>query len=206
MTHKIAGAIVAGGKSSRFSGQDKAQAMLVGQPLLQWVYSRLRPQVQVVFLNNPPNKTEHSLDLAKVTDAIAEQSGPLNGVLGCLRESVKRDCEWMLIAPCDTPFIPEDLGARLLKAATEEGYQLCIPRSDGRSHPSLSLWHKSLLKPLEAAVIEQKMEGFKQFYPTTKCGFVDWDTKVYDPFFNINHQSDLDTAIKTASLIPATFK
>ena len=47
----VSGVILAGGRSSRMGGQDKAQLMLQGKPLWQHVWQRLAPQVHDISIS-----------------------------------------------------------------------------------------------------------------------------------------------------------
>lgn len=193
MNTSIAGAIIAGGKSSRFGDINKARTLLGGKTLLKHVHERLRPQVSHLYLNCQPDfpATDEIDSPSIVQDFLANKTGPLNGVLGALDRSVEDGYEWLLIAPCDTPFIPVDLATRLLNNAHSQSLELVIPSYEGIPQPSLSLWHRNLLQPLRSAVVDQGSEGFKQFYPHTLYELVEWPQSDYDPFLNVNHQSDL---------------
>lgn len=201
----IAAAIIAGGKSRRFGDSHKAQAELGNCSLIEHVYRRLKTQAPKIWLNAPDHlKTPLDSILDRVADINTEHSGPLLGVLTTLQLAVEKNVEWLLIAPCDTPFIPENLAERLRTHCLEQSCLLGIPSYMGRNHPSLSLWHKSLLPDLTAAVLTDKKSGFKQFYPDFTDRFLIWDCQDhqetkdeqdnYDPFFNINYAEDLSQA------------
>jgi molybdopterin-guanine dinucleotide biosynthesis protein A len=197
MTHaSITGAIIAGGRSSRFGNINKARAILGGKPLLEHVYDRLTPQVDHLYINCHKNYFETTrIDSPNIVDDfVPGQKGPLNGVLGCLDACVKDGFEWLLIAPCDTPFLPMDLASRLMDAVIKRQVELVIPVYKGIPQASLSLWHASLLEPLRKSVVEQGSEGFKQFYPHSLHELLEWPQETYDPFININHQGDLTEA------------
>ncbi len=204
MSHKsITGAIIAGGRSSRFGNINKARAVLGGKTLLEHVYDRLTPQVERLYINCQPDFISATPIQSPriVENYLANKKGPLNGVLGCLEKSVEDGSEWLLIAPCDTPFLPHDLGTKLLDAAQKSQVELAMPVYKGIPQASLSLWHRSLLEPLKRAVTKQGAEGFKQFYPHTLYELVEWPQAEYDPFLNINHQGDLTEAADIMNLI-----
>lgn len=191
---KVASAIIAGGKSSRFGPDNKALVRLSHQTVIEHIYECLSAQTDQVWLNAPDSfVAPDSLNAKRVPDVNDKQSGPLAGVLAAMEEATK-DYEWLLICPCDTPFIPKNLCTVLYDACVEQKVDLAIAESKGRYHPSVSLWNKRLLEPLQNAVYEHQKAGFKQFYPETKHCFVDWPVNSYDPFFNINYSEDLQTA------------
>lgn len=205
----IAGAIIAGGDSNRFGSKNKALAKLSDLTLIEHVYQRLATQTSRVWLNVPESlEVPKKLDVIRIADtpdlqndtivdnssAKGSHKGPLCGVLSALIAASETNFEWLLIAPCDTPFIPTDLGDKFLRQCTQDECQLGIARSNGRNHPSLSLWHSSLLPSLKEAVLNHAKAGFKQFYPDSNHCFVEWQTDDFDPFLNINYPEDLEAA------------
>jgi molybdopterin-guanine dinucleotide biosynthesis protein A len=196
MNTSITGAIIAGGRSSRFGNINKARAILDGKTLLEHVYDRLRPQVEQLYINCQSDFTSATqIDSSRIVeDYLPKRKGPLNGVLGCLDKCAEDGYDWLLIAPCDTPFLPIELGSGLLDAAQKSQVELVIPVYKGIPQASLSLWHVSLLEPLKRSVVEQGTEGFRQFYPHTLHELLEWPQAEYDPFININHQGDLTEA------------
>ena len=102
---RVDGLIIAGGQSSRM-GQFKASVNFLGQPLINHVFERLQTQVDNIFINS--NRLIPSLNLKTkmIEDEISNYQGPLAGLQAGLRQI---NCQWLQIAPCDTPFIPLDL-------------------------------------------------------------------------------------------------
>jgi molybdopterin-guanine dinucleotide biosynthesis protein A len=115
----ITGLILAGGRGSRMGGVDKGLQTLRGQPLIAHVAERLRPQVARVIIS----ANRHTGDYARYADAVISDStpdfaGPLAGILEGLR-TIERDTtsdSALLVAPCDSPFVPADLAVRLAQA------------------------------------------------------------------------------------------
>lgn len=197
----ITGVIIAGGQSSRFGEADKMLAKLGHQSLIEHVYERLDRQTDRVLLNVSenlilPTTLSRKTAMTQVTDKIQKSRGPLNGILAALELLLEENAEseWLLVCPCDTPFLPDDLANRLYETCLSEKSDLAIAESQGRYHPSISLWHRCLLASLKKSVYEEGKAGFKQFYPETNHCFVRWQTQAYDPFFNINYPQDLQSA------------
>ncbi len=120
MSLKTAGVVLAGGRSTRM-GVDKALAPLAGRPLVAHVAARFAPQVDALFLNaNGDAARFASLGCAIVADAAANAGGgPLAGIAAALRYAQSQGAAWLATAPCDAPFLPLDLVARLAAAAEE---------------------------------------------------------------------------------------
>ena len=56
-------------------------------------------------------------------------AGPLAGVMAGLLAA--GDAQWLVVAPCDTPFLPPDLAARLVGAALATACRWPMPARTG---------------------------------------------------------------------------
>lgn len=104
---KLLGAVLAGGRSSRF-GSDKALAPLGGKPLIAHVVDALRPQVAQLLICG-----RQWDDHAWVEDRPGPNLGPLGGINAALQYAARHGFDAVLTAPCDVPKLPSDLAARL---------------------------------------------------------------------------------------------
>ena len=143
---KIAGLILAGGQSSRMQGRDKGLQRLNQQSLVEHVLSRLQPQVRQIWLCANRNIEQYqSLGLPVFSDdADFLGMGPLAGIAS-FAEHLSEEYTHVQLAPCDTPFIPEDLTARLYAVMHTHGAQAAFPKSVESAHYSCALFHRSLL-------------------------------------------------------------
>ncbi len=188
-----AGVILAGGRSRRMGGVNKALAPLSGKPLLQHVIDRVRPQVCELYLSvETPTDALAEFGLALVADPEPD-AGPLAGLLSVLQKTASAN-EWLLLTPCDAPFTPRDLASRLLEAAVQSGTPGAIARYLSEPQPTFSIWNRSLLPRLERAVLIDRMTGFKQFLRSIELAVLDWPGSEPSPFLNINDQDDLRRA------------
>ena len=191
-------------------GKLKALVELNGRPLLQHVIDRLQPQVRQVYLSVEQfNPALEVFGLAQVEDPRSGSCGPLGGLMASL-QALPAGQDWLLLLPCDAPFLPPDLGSRLHSAVLREGSLLGVVDHAGRLQPTFSLWNRHLLPSIQRAVIEQGMGGFMQFLDGVRFSSVTWNAgdtgnKPTDlPFFNINTPDDLrqaESAINSASAL-----
>jgi molybdopterin-guanine dinucleotide biosynthesis protein A len=192
------GLILAGGRSSRMEGHNKALLTLVGRPLIGHVMDRLAPQVEALALSvEQPAKAFAVFGMPQLADPIPGHAGPLGGLLAGLRHFQAQQ-GWVLVLPCDAPFLPIDLAAKLLERAVESRVPAALVNHEGELQPTFSIWHHSLLPPLEQAVEGAGMAGLKQFLHTIEFARVDgseWARPAGPPpFFNINDPAALDQA------------
>ena len=134
---KILGVILAGGLSRRMDGGDKGLVRLGTVSILERIASRIRPQVDDLVLNANGDGTRlASLGLPILPDTVANFPGPLAGVLAGLDHAAEAGFAQLMVVPCDAPFLPVDLVARLQVAAGEGG---AVAVSGGRRHPAVAL-------------------------------------------------------------------
>lgn len=104
---RVLGAIIAGGRSSRF-GSDKALAAIDGCALIDHVANAVRPQVDALIVVGRTHP-----GLAAVADRPTPDLGPLGGIAAALHHADATGFSHVLTVPCDTPFVPSDLRSRL---------------------------------------------------------------------------------------------
>jgi molybdenum cofactor guanylyltransferase len=129
----ITGLIRAGGRGSRMGGTDKGLQPFQGMPMVQHTLQRLAPQTGRLLINANRNPDRYAaFGVPVVADAIPDFAGPLAGMLAGLDQC---QTAWMVTAPCDSPFLPADLVARLTQAIEAQGADLAVPvtvDADGR--------------------------------------------------------------------------
>lgn len=200
MTHKnnIVAYVLAGGESRRFGNKVKGMQLLHGKPLVQHVINRLLPQVHSVNINSHIEDYTH-LGHNMINDIGEPFQGPLSGLLACMKDLNKNhlNSEWLLITPCDSPFIPKDMVDHLLKNINSH-LASCISY-ENNWQPPFSMWHKSLLPQIENAVLDKQWGGLKKFLKTfgDSVNVIEYPEQENNPFFNINCIEELQQAEKS---------
>jgi len=191
--NKIDGLILAAGRSKRMGYGDKLKLILDNKRLLDHVISRLSPQVMALFINaNPAVCGEQSLPI--IADHLEGFQGPLTGLWSALKSDQLSDARYLMIAPCDGPFVPDNLVAELHRAMLADDADIACVRYQGFAQPTFSLWHKRVLPSIEEALLVKKQGGFKLLLNELKTAYVDWPEQPINPFFNINTPEDLAEA------------
>ena len=195
MTGGIAGIVLAGGRSARMGGGDKALLSLGGMPLLTRILDRVSPQVSPLALNANGDPTRfEAFNLPVLADSIGGFEGPLAGVLTGMEWAAEYGAAYLATFPGDTPFLPTDLVGRLHAALVERGADIAHARSGGRNHPVIGLWSVALAADLRHALVEEQIRKVG-FWTARHCTVaVDFPTDPIDPFFNVNTPGDLTDA------------
>jgi molybdopterin-guanine dinucleotide biosynthesis protein A len=188
----IAGLVLAGGRSRRF-GRDKALEDFRGRPLIAWSLEALSPHVAVLGVGGPAGLAAR-LEVEAVPDVAGGPDGPLAGVLAGLDWAARRDCDWLATAPCDTPFLPADLVARL---AAEIGERPVVAARVGRVHALCGLWRVDAAAALAGLVRDGKQLSMQALIDVLGGGYVDFDDEA--AFANLNTPADFDAAERRAA-------
>jgi len=197
---RIGGVILAGGASRRMSGPPKAFRDLGGRPLIDHVIQRMKPQVNTLVLSVArQDPAWECFGLQQVADGSPENMppgdtrGPLAGLLSGMEALCDRH-EWILVAPCDAPFLPENLGQQLLEAARIGRTKAGVATYEGVPQSTFSVWNCALLRELQQAVRVEGLGGFKQFLVKVPFTEYAWAHSVIPPFFNVNTIEELAAA------------
>jgi molybdopterin-guanine dinucleotide biosynthesis protein A len=183
----VTGVVLAGGQGSRMGGIDKGLVAFRGRPLVAHVIDRLRPQVDAILINANRNPEAYgAFGHPVISDEIAGFAGPLAGFERGLAHAAT---DLVVTVPCDSPFLPADLVARLRSALEASQADLAVARTGDQPHPVFCLMrrsvHQSLLAFLGAG--ERKIDRWYAQLPRVEVSFDD----APDAFANINTTGEL---------------
>ena len=198
---EITGLVLAGGLARRMqdgrSDIDKGLVRLRGEAMVEHVLRRLAPQVDRLLINANRNQDAYRrFGHAVVADAIAGYAGPLAGLHAGLQAATT---EWVVTVPCDSPFFPQDLVARLLQAAQAEGGDIAVARTGVQPHPVFALVRRTLLPDLERFLASGQRK-IDRWYAPLRTVAVDFPDET--AFSNINTPEEL-AALEQADALRA---
>lgn len=194
----VAGLILAGGQGSRMNQQDKGLVALCGQPLVAHVALRLAPQVGRLIISANRHQDRYAPYGQVVEDGepdLGTFQGPLLGIAAGLAAAASDD--WLVVAPCDTPFLPRDLAARLIGAAVSAEVPLAYAVANGQRHSACMAVRTSLLPHLRAYLLggDRKVGLWQARAGGVEARFDD----APDAFMNVNTPEELAAAERYAS-------
>jgi molybdenum cofactor guanylyltransferase len=187
MSEAITGLVLAGGLGRRMGGVDKGLQAFRGEPMVAHVIRRLAPQVESLLINANQNIERYgAFGHPVVVDAIGGYAGPLAGLHAGLTA-----CRTPLLvsSPCDSPFLPADLVARLHDALVRDGAELAVARTGAQVHPVFSLVHRHVLPGL-TEFLDGGGRKIDYWYGALKVVEVAFDDQP-DAFANINTLNEL---------------
>ncbi|MFC7299984.1 molybdenum cofactor guanylyltransferase MobA [Herminiimonas aquatilis] len=189
-TSQITGLILAGGRGTRMGTVDKGLQLFRDAPMALHVLMRLSPQVGDVMINANQNIAPYEgFGVPVWQDEMQGFAGPLAGL-----QTGMAHCEtdYLVTAPCDSPFLPKDLVARLAAGLEEKNADLAVAvTGEGESrqpHPVFCLAKASLLPHL-TLYLQEGGRKFDAWYASLTVAEVHFDDE--DAFRNINTLDDL---------------
>ncbi|HKI63045.1 MAG TPA: molybdenum cofactor guanylyltransferase MobA, partial [Burkholderiales bacterium] len=143
--HGVTGIVLAGGQGRRMGGVDKGLQPLNGRPMVAWAIERLAPQVDEILLNANQNAEAYArLGQRVVPDSLGGFAGPLAGLHAGLQAAAQ---PLVATVPCDSPFLPLDLVARLKEKLSRN--EIAVAKTGDQPHPVFALVRRGVLPHLE---------------------------------------------------------
>lgn len=191
---EITGLVLAGGQGQRMGGQDKGLLTLGERTLVEHVIARLSPQVAEILVSaNRHHEQYAALGPRVVSDAVPDYPGPLAGILAGLKAA---STVWVLVVPCDSPFLPADLAERLLTASNDPDTIRMVATPEG-DQPVFALIPRALCDSLQTflAAGERRILAWYAQHGPVRVAYPE-----EQPFLNVNTPDD---RVRAESLIHA---
>ena len=184
---KITALILAGGRGSRMGSVDKGLQLFAGKPMVAHVLGRIAPQADEIIINANRSINEYAAFGHRViADAIDGFAGPLAGLhVGMAHARTPL----IVTTPCDSPFLPLDLVARLLLAMEQEHADLAVAKTFDQVHPVFCLVKRDM-EPHLRAFLETGQRKIDKWYATLNVVEVQFDDQEA-AFANINTEDEL---------------
>lgn len=203
MTRTV-GVILAGGRGERLGGVIKANLVIGGRRLLDRVTERLQKVDTLLVAHGPipPGALSLASHHIGIPDLDTDYAGPLAGLAAAVdwANQQARPPEFLLLAPVDTPFLPEDYLVRLIAGLANA--PAAIASFDGQPYPTNSAWRRSALLDLPTKLgAGTAPHSLKRLGTALGAIQVDFPANADgDPFANANTRDDLVVLERRASL------
>ncbi|MBC8022756.1 MAG: molybdenum cofactor guanylyltransferase MobA [Burkholderiales bacterium] len=183
----VTGVVLAGGQGSRMGGVDKGLQEFRGKPMAAHVIERLAPQVDEVLINANRNADAYArFGHRVIADEIEGFAGPLAGFERGLAHA---SGDLVVTVPCDSPFLPADLVARMREALDRDGAQLAVAKTGAQVHPVFCLMRRDVHASLRRFLASGQRK-IDRWYPELRATLVSFDDEA-DAFRNINTREEL---------------
>lgn len=188
----VTGIVLAGGKSRRMGGHNKALLKIGDRCIVESVCDILSSVLtQVILITNTPDEFRF-LNLPMYTDIVPDR-GSLGGLYtGLLRCS---GCFGFLVG-CDMPFLNERVIAYMLGKVP--GYDVVIPRINAHVEPLHAIYSKRCLPHLEKLINDRDLSIINLFKKIKLLEVQAKELEALDPglkfAINVNTPEDLEKA------------
>ena len=184
---RVSGIVLAGGQGSRMGGVDKGLQTFRGKPMVAHVIERLAPQVDELLINANRNPDDYArFGHRVIADEIPGFAGPLAGFERGLAHA---SGELVATVPCDSPFLPADLIARLRTQLESADAELAVARTGDQPHPVFTLMRRDVLPSLQR-FLGSGQRKIDRWYGELRVAEVAFDDEA-DAFLNINTRDEL---------------
>jgi len=196
---EVTSIVLAGGKNLRL-GRSKALEVINGRSLIERVIERLAPVANKLLIVTSRQQFDlPTIPGAEVLIDVYPDSGPLGGIYTGLL--VSQTAQSIMVA-CDMPFLNTELLRHMVELSRD--FDAVVPRlANGMIEPLHAIYSKSCLDKMKIR-LENNQLGITPFLDEMRVRYIEEaECRGFDPelltFFNINHQSDLEQAIKLAA-------
>lgn len=198
---ELTGLVLAGGEGRRMGGRDKGLDPFEGAPLFTHSLGRLEGRVHEVLISANRNADAYALFGHRViADLESGFHGPLMGLLSGLEAATT---PWLVVLPCDTPLLPDDVVERLVAGIGTA--RIGVAFDGERRHPTVALIDTSLADDLRAFLASGERKLTRWYERHASCD-VDMAHAPGD-FVNLNDEAhkqrlELDRATRRARPSP----
>ncbi|MDA3886880.1 MAG: molybdenum cofactor guanylyltransferase [Candidatus Delongbacteria bacterium] len=195
----IACAILAGGKSKRMNGVNKAMLEVGSCTNLEKIL-RLSDKFfsEIIIVSDEKNLCVNDYKIIRVSD-IFKNIGPLGGIHAALTVTTKQA---VFFFPGDMPFIDEKLVESEIKKFFSIAADIIVPKMGEMIEPLHSIYSSSLKEQLEEYLTTVEDLAIRKFYADLNVFYWELEQNEHNKkaFFNINTFDDLETARKNNKL------
>lgn len=189
----ISCAILAGGKSKRFNGIQKALIPWKEKPLLEHYLDRLQPLFDDLFvISNDSSAFSEYKDLEIYPDVVQDK-GPLGGIHAALTNAKLNS---VFVLACDMPLLNNEIIESQIEVFNKTRSQVVVPRHTKGIEPLHSIWDTAILDSLDSHLKKAENLKIRTFIEMLDHHF--WEIEglfsVDRNFININSIKDLDEA------------
>jgi len=145
-THDISALVLSGGMSRRMQGVDKGLMKLAGKPMIQFLLDSLNSHINNIFIStNSSDPAYKSFGYPLVSDILTGSLGPLAGIHAGLHAC---NTQYLLVTPCDCPFLNTQLSERLANALIKQRAHIAVAHDGERIQNTFVLIDTQLVDSL----------------------------------------------------------
>lgn len=196
--NKISAAVLAGGAGSRMGHKDKSCLEIAGEKIISRIIRQLSGLFSEIFIITRTPENHPDLNVRLVSD-IYQQRSSLTGIHAALSHS---ETEHVFITACDSPFLNQNLVAKLISFLSPDDDVLIPIRKNKRYEPLCAVYSKRCLPFIEKNINNEILQIIR-FFPEVNVHAVDVEIlqqhdNDLESFINVNTPEELSKACERA--------
>jgi len=186
---KIGASILAGGKSTRFNGENKALINFSGKSILDRNIDTLQAFFDEIHIISKIAE-DYAYSGIPVFADVYDNIGPLGGIYTALLNS---KCKAVFIFSCDMPFLSVNIIKNTISRFLDNDCQILIPRILNKIEPLHAVYSTSLITSLENHIKTTSEYKIRLFFPKVNTLYIEFENSKENQkaFLNINSPDDL---------------
>ena len=185
--NEITAVILAGGQASRMNGEDKGLIIFRELPLIAHVVNITKPKVAEILISANRNLEEYANFGRVIRDDLEGFQGPLAGISKALKVC---STPYLLVFPCDSPFIDATLIDSLIEKMEATKADICVAHDGSIMHATFALMQTKLEKSLEE-FLEEGGRKMAHWYRQQSLERIDVSSHL-EVLTNINRPEDFN--------------
>ncbi len=182
----VGAVILAGGLARRMGGQDKGLVEVAGKPMVKYALDTVAPLVDSLVINANRNIEAYAQwGVPVIRDSLADHQGPLAGLSAAL-DAMSSD--YILMCPCDSPFLQSGLVTALLSACVEADADIAVPHDGQRLQPVFCVVNRRVQSSLNTFLDEgeRKIDRWFEHHNVSRVDA----TEFTQSFLNVNTEEE----------------
>ncbi len=194
MNDEVVGAVLAGGRGRRVGG-DKQSLVIAGQTLAHRAVDALHALgLEIAFVLRPGQPEPSAAQGSSILRDEIDGAGPVGGLQALLRWL---PVEWVLVVPCDQPFLEREL-LRGLLAQPKGDVDVVVGQPADLLEPLPGLYRRTCLPAVERALAHgnrsmRDLLASLRVRAVSEASLRRWDPQLLS-YVNVNTPADLARA------------
>ncbi|MBT3195487.1 MAG: molybdenum cofactor guanylyltransferase [Candidatus Ruthia sp.] len=185
----VTAVILSGGRATRMGGQNKGLILFKDKPLISYVTNVVSENVNSILVSANKNLDLYQEFGTVIADDLADFQGPLAGISKAMHFA---NTPYLLVLPCDGPFVSSLLLERLIQSMQQNEVDICVASNGDKIHPTYSLINITLKDNLDK-FLQTGGRKFGLWLENNNALKVDFSDQP-DIFINLNSPQDFADA------------
>jgi molybdopterin-guanine dinucleotide biosynthesis protein A len=186
-------AILAGGKNSRFNGENKSFLKINNQFVIEKIIEVLKEIFSEIMIVTNDKKAYSMFPDCKTVNDYYREIGPLGGIHAALQNALYEN---VFIVSCDMPFLNKNLIQKQINSHLKEKSNITIPVLNNFKEPLHGIYCKNVITSIENFIQTTDKYKIIGFFDLVKVNYFDVNQTSIKSFTNINNPDDYNKIVQ----------